>query len=98
MAEPLTGKQRTQLRGMAMKLKPVAQVGKQGITDTVIREVSAALTRFELVKVRIVAETRPERATRMEELATRTQSELCGATGNTASYYRASEKKLIKLS
>ena len=97
MPTPLTSRQRAKLRGMATNLKPVVQIGKQGLTDSAIKEISFALERLELIKVRVAAENRDERAVLMAGIAERTASEFCGAVGTSASYYRASEKSLIKL-
>lgn len=97
MSTELNSRQRSKLRGMAMNLKPAIQVGKQGMADSVIREMSLALNRDELIKVRVTAEDREARSALMEQLATATGATLCGATGNSAVYFRESEKKLINL-
>ena len=80
-----------------MNLKPVVQIGKQGLTDTTVKEVAFALAREELIKVRVIAEDRDARAALMNEVATRTGSELCGATGNSAIYFLASDKHRVKI-
>jgi RNA-binding protein len=96
MADELTGKQKSKLRGMAMNLKPVVTIGKQGLTESVVKELSFALLRFELVKVRVEAENREAREAVMAGIAEKTGSILCGTVGGTASFYRQSDKKLIK--
>ena len=50
----LTSKQRAQLRGMAMSLDTIIQVGKGGVTENVIESVSAALRARELVKGKVL--------------------------------------------
>ena len=97
MPEELTGKQKSMLRGMAMKLRSLVQIGKQGVTENVVKEISFALLRFELVKVRLEAESREAKAALIHEIEEKTGSTLCGSVGGTASFYRQSEKKLIKL-
>ena len=97
MSTELTSRQRAKLRGMAMNLKPIVMIGKQGLTATALKELDAALKREELIKVRVTTKTREERATLMDEIANRTNSAYCGATGATASYYRAGETPRIKL-
>jgi RNA-binding protein len=52
----LTGKQRRHLRALAHELKPVVQIGVQGLNEGVLRAVDEALTTHELIKVRIGAE------------------------------------------
>ncbi|MBQ9685750.1 MAG: YhbY family RNA-binding protein [Oscillospiraceae bacterium] len=51
---PITSKQRAQLRGMAMSEDTIIQIGKGGITDSVIESVSSALRARELVKGRVL--------------------------------------------
>ncbi len=97
MAEPLTSRQRAQLRSLAMNLEPAVQIGRQGVTDNAVKEIQLALLRTELVKVRVSAEDRTARAALMDEIAAKTDSALCGATGSSALFYRASDKHLIKL-
>lgn len=53
MAE-LTSKQRAHLRSLAHRLKPVVQVGNEGITDAVVASVEDALNNRELLKVRLL--------------------------------------------
>ena len=50
----ITSKQRAQLRGMAMSLDTIIQIGKGGITDSVVESVNAALKARELVKGKVL--------------------------------------------
>ena len=97
MSTELTSRQRAKIRGLAMTIKPLVMIGKQGLTDSAIKEIDMALRRDELLKVKVVGDTRDERASRMEEIAKLTSSVFCGATGTSACYYRESDKHLIKL-
>lgn len=49
----LSPKQRAHLRSLAHHLKPIQQVGKEGITDSVLRTVQDAFNTRELLKVKI---------------------------------------------
>lgn|SRR5690606_27814305 len=49
----LTPKQRAHLRSQAHHLKPIQQVGKEGITEAVVRTVLDAFNTRELLKVKI---------------------------------------------
>ena len=53
-----TGKQRASLRAMANQLDTIFQIGKNGITDETLKQVSAALEARELIKLRVL-ETAP---------------------------------------
>jgi RNA-binding protein len=58
---PLTSKQRAHLRSLAHALKPVLQVGTEGVTDAVLRSVEEAFNTRELLKVKVL-EGAPEGA------------------------------------
>ena len=57
----LTSKQRAHLRGLAHALKPIAHIGKEGVTPASVHAVRQTLDTHELVKVRVL-ETAPESA------------------------------------
>jgi len=50
----LTGKQRSYLKKEAHKLKPTAQLGKEGISDTFIAEINNLLEKHELIKINVL--------------------------------------------
>ncbi|MBQ4652128.1 MAG: YhbY family RNA-binding protein [Oscillospiraceae bacterium] len=50
----ITSKQRAQLRGLAMSEDTIIQIGKGGITDSVIASVNDALRARELVKGKVL--------------------------------------------
>lgn len=85
----LTGKQKRHLRSLAQTLKPVVHVGKNGLTDATIGEVTKALIRDELVKVKLQEAERAERASQADELAKRTGAEIAGLVGGALSLYLA---------
>ena len=53
MAE-LTSKQRAHLRSLAHRLRPVVQVGTEGLSDAVLASVEDALKTRELLKVKVL--------------------------------------------
>ena len=52
--ENITSKQRAALKSMASTMSPIAQIGKGGITDNLLKMLSDALEARELIKVNIL--------------------------------------------
>ena len=50
----MTSKQRAYLRSLAQSLTPIFQVGKGGIGENMIRQISDALEARELIKLRVL--------------------------------------------
>ena len=50
----LTGKQRSYLKGIANRLEPIFQVGKNGITENFIKQVDDALEKREIIKIKVL--------------------------------------------
>lgn len=70
----ITSKQRAQLRALAASEDTIVQVGKGGVTDSVIASVSAALKARELVKGKVL-----ENSMLTAREACDALSEACGA-------------------
>ena len=47
----LKGFQKKHLKGLAHNLKPVVQIGKEGLTEGIIRAVGEGLLQHELIKI-----------------------------------------------
>jgi RNA-binding protein len=85
--ETLRGAARTYLRGLAHHLKPVAFVGKSGLTPQFLDSVDQALEAHELIKVRFVEFKRDKKAL-ARQIEEATHSELVGLIGHVAIFYR----------
>lgn len=97
--EPLTSSQRKSLRSQAHHLKPLVLVGKQGLTDTLVKSVDVNLDAHELIKVRF-NEHKDEKKEIAAAIAERTESQLAGLIGHVAILYRQHkepEKRKIRL-
>jgi RNA-binding protein len=94
----LTGKQRRFLRALGNALDPIVQIGKGGVTDSVIFSLNEALTARELVKARVLKNCLEEIKDVSQELASATNSDLVQIIGRNIILYRPSEDKpLIEL-
>jgi RNA-binding protein len=85
----LTGKQRRHLRALAHPMKPIVQIGKDGIDDGLVAAVDQALTDHELVKIKVGESSALDRHTAAGELAKKTRSEVAQVLGNIVLLYRA---------
>jgi RNA-binding protein len=83
----LTNAQRAHLRRLAHHLKPVVQIGKQGLTDAVLASVDETLKAHELIKVKFM-DFRDQKRELTEELVAASGSALVGMIGNIAILYR----------
>lgn len=89
----LTGKQRRHLRALAHDLRPVVQVGKDGLDDGLVRAVDQALADHELVKVKVGEAAGLDRHQAADQLAAQTHSEVAQVLGNTVLLYRPDEEE-----
>lgn len=87
-APELSEKQRRYLRGLAHPLSTIVRLGKEGLTDNVVKETARALHDHELIKVKGVGGDREARDAIFDTLAERTGSALVHRIGNVAVFYR----------
>jgi RNA-binding protein len=94
----LSGKQRRFLRAEAHSLEPTVMIGKDGLTDAVIKAVADALLAHELIKVRVLDNAPLERQEAADQLPPLVKAELAGLTGRVLILYkRHPHKPQIKL-
>ena len=88
----MTAKERAYLRSQAMTLKPIFQIGKNGITDNQVKDISDALEALELIKINALRNADDDVMSIANEIATKTNSELVQVVGNKITLYKKSEK------
>ena len=89
----MTSKERAALRGQANTLDVLFQVGKGGISDTLIEQTDGALRTRELIKLRVLTETSPlSPREAAEELAAKTGSEVVQVIRGVMVLYRYNPK------
>ena len=84
----LKGKQRRFLRGLGTKLRPSVFVGKEGISEALVKSVEDAYANSELVKVRLENSCPLDRKEAGPKLAEATDSHLIQVLGRTVLLYR----------
>jgi RNA-binding protein len=94
----LTGKQKRFLRSQAHHLNPIFQVGKGGVNENMIKQLSDALEARELFKVSVLQNCEDDKNTVADEIVNGTGAELVQIIGNTIVLYKESkENKQISL-
>ncbi|HIU78159.1 MAG TPA: ribosome assembly RNA-binding protein YhbY [Candidatus Avilachnospira avicola] len=97
----MNSKQRSMLKGMAMNIDPIFQIGKGGLTPEITEAVSDALEKRELVKINILKNCDDDRNMLAEALAGRTGSEVVQVIGKKIvlfRYQKDPKKRKIELS
>ena len=83
----LTSAQRKYLRKIGHHLDPLIIIGKQGVTDMLVRAVTQELEHHELVKIRF-NEFKDEKRELTDEIERRTGSHVAGMIGHVALLYK----------
>lgn len=92
----LTSKQRSNLMSQASKLPTLAQVGKNGLTDSVIAEIDTLLNHRELVKVGVLKNLGIAPKDLCIELAARLDADVVHVIGSKIILYRYSNEEGIE--
>lgn len=88
----MTSKQRAYLRSLANTLEPILQIGKSGISENLIQQLSDALDARELIKIHVL-ETAPDTAKNLGiEISNLTNSTLVQTIGNKITLFKQKEK------
>lgn len=93
----LSNKQKQFLKGLAHPLKPIVQLGANGLTEGVVAEIDNALNYHELIKVKVPSEDREEKSLIMDAIVRETNAEKLQVIGHTLIIYRPSEDCKIQL-
>lgn len=94
----MTSKQRAYLKGLAMTIDPIYQVGKSSITPEFTSGINEALEARELIKINVLKNCMDDPKEIAQILSERTKSEVVQVIGKKIVLYRESkEKKKIEL-
>ncbi len=92
----LNAKQRARLRALANPMDAAFQIGKNGISDNILKDLSDALDAREMVKVTVLKTLDTPSETVMGEVATALKAESVISIGNKFVLYRRSAKKGVE--
>lgn len=95
----ITSKQRAYLKGLAMTMDPILQLGKGGLTPENTASVDEALAARELIKINVLQNCLEDSRQMAETLAERTRSQVVQVIGRKIVLYREGkdDKKKIVL-
>ncbi|MCI7794825.1 MAG: ribosome assembly RNA-binding protein YhbY [Lachnospiraceae bacterium] len=94
----MTSKQRSYLKGLAMTIDPIFQIGKSSLTPEITQAVDEALEARELIKVHVLKNCADEGKDLAAMLAERTRSQVVQVIGKMIVLYRpAKEEKNRKI-
>lgn len=85
--KPLSSAEKKELRGIAQRLKPHLNLGKNGLSDSVLSEIETALLKNGLIKIRFDTSREIMQAL-CEEIPTRASCELVGSVGRVGIFFR----------
>lgn len=96
----ITSKQRAYLRKLAHETEPIFQIGKDGVTDALLKGIDEALEKREILKVHILETALLDTKETCNETAAALNAEPVQAIGNKFILYRQSsdvKKRKIEL-
>lgn len=94
----MTSKQRAYLKGLAMNIDPIFQVGKSSLTPEIIMALDEALEARELIKISVLKNCLDDPKEIAGMMGERTRSEVVQVIGKKIVLYRESKnKKKIEL-
>ena len=88
----MTSKQRAYLKGLAMNIDAIINVGKGGLTPEICTACDEALEKRELIKVGVLKNCADDPKALANALAERTKSQLVQVIGKKLVLYRPSKK------
>ena len=93
----MTSKQRAYLKGLAMNLDPIFQIGKGSVTPELTAAVAEALEARELIKLTVLKNCMDDGNSIAQVLAERTRSEVVQVIGKKIILYKRGKKDKRKI-
>lgn len=95
----MTTKQRAYLKGLAMTMDPIFQIGKSSMTPSLVNAIDEAITARELIKISVLQNCADDPNELAQLVAERTRSQVVQVIGKKIVLYREGkdDKKKIEL-
>lgn len=91
----LNSKQRALLRGIASNYETIFQIGKGGISETLISQVDDALRKRELIKLRVLDNSMYTAREAAEEIASKTGADVVQVIGSRFVIFKRNPKEPV---
>jgi RNA-binding protein len=88
MSLSLSASQKKAFRARGHQLEPVVIVGKDNVTEAVLKAIDAALTTHELIKVKLLNSATVDKSEAADEICVATEATLVQRVGRVALLYR----------
>lgn len=89
----MTSKQRSYLKGLAMNIEPIFQIGKSSITPEITAAIAEALEARELIKITVLKNCADDGNGLAAMLAERTRSEVVQVIGRKIVLYKPAKEE-----
>lgn len=93
----LSNKQKQHLKGLAHSIKPVVQLGNNGLTEGVLAEIEGAINHHELIKIKIPTDDKEEKALIIDAIVRETGAIKVNAIGHVLVLFKQSDEKKIEI-
>lgn len=93
----MTSKQRAYLKGLAMTIDPILQIGKSSMTPEFTKAVDEALEARELIKIHVLQNCADDPREMADSLAERTHSQVVQVIGKKIVLYKEGKKEKKKI-
>ena len=89
----MTSKQRSYLKGLAMNIDPIFQIGKSSLTPEITNAIAEALEARELIKITVLKNCLDDGGNIAEVLSERTHSEVVQVIGRRIILYKQAKEE-----
>lgn len=91
----LTTKERAKLRTYANTMETILQIGKDGVTENVLKQIDEALIAREMIKIRVLENSMLSAKDAANEISSQIECEVIQCIGTRVVLYRAFDKEPI---
>lgn len=93
----LTGKQRAYLKQLSHDIDPVINIGKNSISDELLKAIDDVLEKRELIKIKVLNNNTDDIEIIIDEIINGTKCEFVQKIGSIITVYRRSKRVIIDL-